>query len=151
MLSSSKREDASDAGTIAASFRPTATWAAPTIRAGLPNAFASCTRTRRPPMLVRTIIRTVCFLNVSGIGPIGEGLDGAPSGRAAWGRGGGAPSTGTGARAKAVAQVATQCSFALSAAFCCAAERHKEKLNKQMVLFMVYLPKCRSKKRAITS
>lgn len=65
---------------------------------------------------------------------MGEGRAGA-----AWAGAGGAPSGGTGAIACAVAQVATQCSFALEPAFCCAAERHKEKLNNQTVGFMVLL------------
>jgi hypothetical protein len=44
---------------IADSFIRTATWAAPTLSGTLPKAFDKVTRARRPPRLVRTIIRTV--------------------------------------------------------------------------------------------
>ena len=49
----------SDPGTISDSLPWIATCAAPTTTAVLPNALESFTRRRRPPMLVRTIMRTV--------------------------------------------------------------------------------------------
>jgi hypothetical protein len=49
----------SEPSTIADALARSATCAAPTFTGALPNAFVSRTRSRRPGMLVRTIIRMV--------------------------------------------------------------------------------------------
>jgi len=49
----------SDPSTIADSWAWRATCAAPMVTADPPNAFDSCTRSRRPPMLARTNMRSV--------------------------------------------------------------------------------------------
>jgi hypothetical protein len=46
-------------GTMAEPLLRIAMWAAPTTRGVAPKAFESWTRTRRPPMLERAIMRTV--------------------------------------------------------------------------------------------
>src|SRR4051812_25592199 len=62
----------SEPATIPDSVPRFARWAAPTSTAADPNAFDSFTRTRRPPMLVRRIIRTVWLVSdvtVNGVAP----------------------------------------------------------------------------------
>ena len=56
-----------------------ATCAAPIISGALPNAFERATRARRPPMLVRTIMRTVWSLNALGAGFAAGAAGAAPA------------------------------------------------------------------------
>ena len=58
-------------GTIAASFWRSATLAAPTTSGKVPKTLLSTTRTRSPPMLVRTIWRSVWLLKLSSGGAEG--------------------------------------------------------------------------------
>src|ERR1017187_8357381 len=78
----------SESGTIPESFARMARCAVPTLTGAPPNAFDRRTRRRRPPMLVRTIMRTVWLLNPRAAiscgvvaGAVGESA-GAAAGRA---------------------------------------------------------------------
>src|SRR5688572_2041468 len=58
------------AGTIALSLSRNAMYAAPMVNGAVPNALLNTTRTRDPPMLARTICRSVWFVKcVNGAGP----------------------------------------------------------------------------------
>src|SRR6187551_167675 len=106
--------------------------AAPISSGAVPNTLLKTTRTRSPPIVVWTICRSVWLLTVSGGGPgggppgrgpaaaapaggavavAGAGAAGAASGVAAAGAAGAAG--GAGRTTSAVAQVPTQCSWAL--------------------------------------
>ena len=63
----------SDPGSIAEAFEASATWAEPIFKAAVPNAFESLIRTRSPPMVGRTIMRTVWFSNMGDAGSPGNG------------------------------------------------------------------------------
>ncbi len=109
---------------MAESFDRSAMWAVPTETDAPPTALESLTRTRLPPRLLRTIIRTVWLLIPASVGGIGKRRAGVPGGGGGGGGGPGTmPVTGPEADAPrppaappvtasccAVAHVATQCS-----------------------------------------